>query len=504
MPGRYSEGHDELQVLESLNEALYIIDADGCIQFCNAALAQLTGYPAETLLGRPSLDLYAPEDRSAVLDRRTRAFQGEPVPSLLEATLLRHDGARLPVELSLTSLRREGQVVGRVAAVRNISARKHAEAALRASEERFRLLVEGVQDYAIYLLDPEGRIGTWNLGAERIKGYTAAEVLGRPFSRFFPPDEQARGTPARLLEQAAREGHFVGEGWRVRKDGSRFWASVVITALREADGQVRGFAKVTRDITERRAAEQALEAAKEQLERRVAERTAALQVVNTRLEASLQEKEVLLKEIHHRVKNNLQVVLSLLSMQSATVQNPAIHDFVQESERRIQAMALVHETLYRGSNLAELSLAAYVEALGQQLARSYGVDPGRIIVQSQVEGVVLPLDTAMPCGLILSELLSNCLKHAFPGGAVGDVTVTLTHAAAHLTLRVSDSGCGFPEHLDFRHTESLGLQLVCALTEQLEGTIALERDGGTTFTVTFPLPNGPPPVEESAGGLTHV
>jgi PAS domain S-box-containing protein len=501
MPGRYTVGHDEIQVLKSLSEALYVIDTDGRIQFCNAALAELTGYPADVLLGRPSLDLYAPEDRPTVLDRRTRAFQGEPVPRLLEATFLRHDGARLPIELSLTSLRREGRVVGRVAVVRDISARKQAEAALRASEERFRLLVEGVQDYAIYLLDREGRIATWNTGAERIKGYTAAEVLGRPFSRFFPPDEQTRGTPARLLAQAAREGHYVGEDWHIRKDGSRFWASFVITALHDAHGELQGFAKVTRDITERREAEQALEAANEQLEHRVAERTAELQALNTRLEASLREKEVLLKEIHHRVKNNLQVVSSLLSMQSATVQNPAVHDFVQESERRIQAMALVHATLYQGSDVAHFQLAAYVEALSQQLARAYGVDPGRIILQSQVEGVVLPPDTAIPCGLILSELLSNCLKHAFPGGAVGDVSVTLTNTADHLALRVSDNGCGFPEHLDFRHTESLGLQLVCALTEQLQGTIALERDGGTAFTVTVPLPSGPEGGEPSAGAL---
>jgi PAS domain S-box-containing protein len=488
MPRRETGAPDEIHVLESLNEALYIIDADGRIQFCNAALAQLTGYPAETLLGRLPLDLFAPEDRPAVLDRRTRAFQGEPEPSLLEATLLRHDGARLPVELSLTGLRRAGQVVGRVAVVRDISGRKHAEAALRASEERFRLLVDGVQDYAIYLLDTEGRIVTWNTGAERIKGYTAAEVLGRPFHRFFPPDERARGTPARLLAQATRDGHYVGEGWRVRKDGSQFWASVVITALREADGGLHGFAKVTRDITERRTAEQALEAANAALEHRVAERTAELQALNTRLEASLKEQEVLLKEIHHRVKNNLQVVSSLLSMQSKTAQNPAVHDFMHEAERRIRAMALVHQTLYQGGDVAQFRLAAYVAALSQQLAHAYGVDPRRLVLQMQVEGVILPPETAMPCGLILSELLSNCLKHAFPGGAVGDVTVTLTHTADHLTLRVRDRGCGFPEHLDFRHTESVGLHLVCMLTKQLEGIIALERDGGTTFTVTFPLP----------------
>lgn len=499
MPGRDTVGHDEFQVLEGLNEALYIIDADGRIQFCNAALAQLTGYPAEALLGRPSIDLYAPEDRPAVLDRRTRAFQGEPVPSLLEATLICHDGVRRPVELSLSSLRREGPVVRRVVVVRNISARKQAETVLRASEERFRLLVESVQDYAIYLLDPEGRIVTWNMGAERIKGYAAAEVLGRPFQQFFPPDERERGTPARLLAQAARDGHAVGEGWRLRKDGSLFWASFVLTALHAAHGELRGFSKVTRDVTERHEAEQALAAANAQLEHRVAERTAELQRLNIQLEASLQEKEVLLKEIHHRVKNNLQVVLSLLSLQSHAVDDPRVLSFFQESERRIYAMTLVHETLYETGDLGRVDLAPYVPMLSAQLMRAYGVDAGRIAVRLHVDEGTLPLEMAVPCGLILSELLSNCFKHAFPDEHIGDITVTLTHEANCVTLSVRDSGCGVPESLDVRNTESLGFQLVGALTDQLQGTLTLERHGGTAVTLTFPLPNGPRGEAPSAG-----
>jgi PAS domain S-box-containing protein len=499
MPGRDMLGYDEFQVLEDLHEALYIIDADGHIRFCNAALGHLTGYPAEAWLGRPSLDLYAPEDRPAVLERRTRAFRAEPVPRLLEATLLRHDGARLPVELSVTSLRREGRVVGRVAVVRDVSARQQAEAALRTSEERFRLLVDGVQDYAIYLLDPDGRIVTWNTGAERIKGYTAAEVLGRPFSRFFPPEEQARGTPAQLLAQAAEDGHYVGEGWRVRQDGSRFWASVVITALRAADGRLRGFAKVTRDITERRAAEEALAAANAQLEDRVAARTAELQTLNARLQASLREKEVLLKEINHRVKNNLQVVSSLLALQHDTIKDPRALRSLRESERRIQAMALVHETLYETSDLGRANLGPYIPTLSSQLMRAYGVTSDRIAVHLHVDEVKLPLDAAVPCGLIVSELLSNCFKHAFPEGHAGEVTVTLTREADGIKLCVQDSGCGLPADLDVGNMESLGFQLVSALSEQLQGTLTLERDGGTAVTLTFPFPDEPGYEEPSAG-----
>jgi PAS domain S-box-containing protein len=499
MPGQDMGEDDARQMLEDLNEALYLIDANGHIQFCNAALGQLTGYPAEALLGHPSLDLYAPEDRPVVLERRTRAFQDAPVPRVLEATLLRHDGARVPVELSVTSLRRGARVVRRVAVVRDISARKQAETALRASEERFRLLVDTVQDYAIYLLDPDGRIATWNTGAARIKGYTAAEVLGRPFSRFFPPEERSRGTPARLLAQAARDGHYVGEGWRVRKDGSRFWASVVITALYEADGRLRGFAKVTRDITERRAAEQALAAANAQLEYRVAARTAELQALNTRLQASLDEREVLLKEIHHRVKNNLQVVLSLLALHRDTMNDPRTLQFLQESERRIQAMALVHETLYETSDLGHVNLGLYIPTLSAQLRRAYAVETDRVAVHMQVADVKLPIETAVPCGLILSELLSNCFKHAFPAGQTGDVTVTLTPEADHIRLCVRDTGCGVPADLDVANTASLGFQLVGALTDQLQGTLKLDRVGGSAVTLTFPFPDRPEHEAPSAG-----
>jgi PAS domain S-box-containing protein len=344
--------------------------------------------------------------------------------------------------------------------------------------------VDGVQDYAIYLLDPEGRIVTWNPGAERVKGYSAAEVLGRPFARFFPPEEQARGAPARLLARAAEDGHYVGEGWRVRQDGSQFWASVVITALRAADGRLRGFAKVTRDITERHTAETALAAAHAQLEARVAARTAELQ-------ASLQEKEVLLKEIHHRVKNNLQVVSSLLGLQHDTIQDPRALRFFRESERRIQAMALVHETLYETSDFGRVNLALYLPMLSAQLRGAYGVTPDRVAVHLHVAEVRLPLDTAVPCGLIVSELLANCFKHAFPEGHTGAVTLTLTREADGIRLCVQDTGCGLPADLDIGHTESLGFQLVSALADQLQGTLTLARDGGTTVTLTFPFPDEP-------------
>jgi PAS domain S-box-containing protein len=344
--------------------------------------------------------------------------------------------------------------------------------------------VEGVQDYAIYMLDPTGHIVSWNAGTERIKGYTAQQILGEHFSRFYTPENITQGLPA-------REGRFKAEGWRVRRDGSRFWADVVITALYDAAGELRGFAKVTRDSTERRKGEQALEQARIDLEHKVAERTAELQ-------ASLQEKEVLLKEIHHRVKNNLQVISSLISLQSYSIEAPDVLALFQESQRLINSIALVHETLYQTGDLARVNLARYIPTLSAQLMDAYAVDARRIALRLDVEAVTLPLDLAVPCGLVLNELLSNGFKHAFPGEQAGDITVALTQEAGGVRLMVRDNGCGFPEHLDFRGTESSGLQLVCALTEQLQGTITLERNAGTTFTVTFKLPGDLVGVEAEA------
>jgi PAS domain S-box-containing protein len=188
------------------------------------------------------------------------------VPSIYEIELVRKDGSVVPVEARSRFIRdREGKPISILATHRDITVRKRTEEALRESEERFRLLVENVQDYAIFLLDAAGRIITWNRGAERIKGYRAAEILGQHFSRFYPREAQAQGKPAWQLQVAAAEGRLEDEGWRVRKNGEQFWANVVITALYDERGTVRGLVKVTRDMTERKRAEEEKQKLQEQL-----------------------------------------------------------------------------------------------------------------------------------------------------------------------------------------------------------------------------------------------
>jgi two-component sensor histidine kinase len=205
-----------------------------------------------------------------------------------------------------------------------------------------------------------------------------------------------------------------------------------------------------------------------------------------RIQASLQEKEVLLQEIHHRVKNNLQVISSLLNLQANRLEEPRALDALRDSRSRVRSMALVHEKLYQSPDLARIDFADYTRALTRSLFSSYQAHPQGIAVRSQIDDVFLSIDRAIPCGLILSELVSNALKHAFPDGRSGEITIGLHVQEGNKVLTVADNGVGLPAEIDVQHRGSLGLQLVNTLTTQLDGTLTLDREGGTTFKVTFP------------------
>jgi len=205
-----------------------------------------------------------------------------------------------------------------------------------------------------------------------------------------------------------------------------------------------------------------------------------------KIKQSLLEKEILLQETHHRVKNNMQIISSLLNLQSTYIKDRTCTKILKDSQNRIRAMALVHEKLYSSDNLANINFNEYVTALTQNLFHSYGVNTGRIKLKLETEKIPFDIDTAIPCGLIINELVSNAIKHAFPDGKEGEIVITLRSRDESIDLIISDNGIGIPDIIDFRTTESLGLHLVTILVEdQLEGGIVLDRTTGTVFQITF-------------------
>ena len=240
--------------------AIYMLDRDGRVTTWNPGAEQFKGYIAAEIIGQNFSTFFTPEDREAGLPQKALATALAEGRFEAEGWRVRKDGSRFYVNAVLDPIYDpDGHHVGFAKITRDITAKREQERALFESEQRFRMLVQGVRDYAIYMLDTDGRITNWNAGAEAIKGYTADEIIGEHFSRFYTPEDLERGEPQFALETALREGKYSREAWRVRKDGSLFWASIVLDPIFDETGQHVGFAKITRDITDQKKAQEELE-----------------------------------------------------------------------------------------------------------------------------------------------------------------------------------------------------------------------------------------------------
>ena len=345
--------------------------------------------------------------------------------------------------------------------MRDITNRKRAEKALRESEGQFRLFVASVQDYAMFQMDLGGKITSWNPGVENLLGYAEQEFIGQPAARLYTPEDVASGEAGNELETARTAGSAIDERWHVRKDGSRFFASGVLTAIHDESGQLRGFAKIMRDIT-------------------------ASQRIGEQLRSSLKEKETLLKEIHHRVKNNLQVITSLLKLQSDFIRDAHSLSLFEEMYGRVRSIAAIHEMLYRSDNLARLDFGAYLQKVTQDLFAFYKVDTQKTRLRMNIRhAAYLDISQAVPCGLIVNELITNSLKHAFVDSRPALVHVSLEGDEDRFVLTVADNGIGLPADLDPHQTVSMGLQLVNLLVDQLQATLTIDRNQGTRFSIAF-------------------
>ena len=334
-------------------------------------------------------------------------------------------------------------------------------AALKESENRFRTTFE-LAGTGIVQGSLDGRFTRMNRRFCQIVGYTPDELLDLGFQDLTHPDDLE---DEMVMLRSIIDGEvdtYAMEKRYLRKDSTVVWVNLVVTVVRDETGAPDHFIGVIDDITERRRSQQFLQ-------------------------SSLAEKEVLLREIHHRVKNNMQVISSLLNLQSHGAEDERLVRLFEESQNRVRAMALIHEILYENSNLARIELGEYVSKLATSLIRMYGTDSGRVDLNIKASGVTLEIDDTMPCGLVINELLSNSLKYAFPDGKNGEIRIEASReGAGPLVLRVSDDGIGIPEEIDYRNTETMGMRLVTGLVEsQLGGRVSLDRTHGTCFTITF-------------------
>jgi PAS domain S-box-containing protein len=431
-------------ILETALDAIVLIDQQGKIQEWNPAAHKIFGYTRNQALGKSPDDLIVPPRIWEIYHDGLTQYLMTGVGSLIgrpiELALKRADGSEFAAELSISRNVMEDPPRC-TAIVRDITDRKRAEAALRESEERYRTLVEDVKDYAIYMLNPEGRVTTWNAGAERITGYSATEIIGQPYSVFFPPEDVKHKVPEQLLKRAELEGRADYDGERVRKDGRRIWMQGIITALRDDSGKLRGFSKVTHDVTQQREAEEQIRQLNEQLEQRVIERTAQLVAANKELEA-----------FSYSISHDLRAPLLRICGFVDILQAEAATELGETSLRHLQTIA---EGARQMSSLIDALLD--FSRMGRAEMRHETVDLARLVEEARrelhhdLEGrdivwQIGPLPDSRGDPLMLRQvvinLLSNALKYS-RARQPAKIEIGATAGPGETVYFVRDNGAGF-------------------------------------------------------------
>jgi PAS domain S-box-containing protein len=493
------EGRYRLLIEAVTDYAIYLLDPSGVVATWNPGARRFKGYAANEIIGQHFSRFYTEDDKKIGLPARALETAKREGKFEAEGWRVRKDGSRFWAYVVIDPIRdHSGQVIGFAKITRDLTERKAAEQVLHRSEEQFRLLVQGVSDYAIYLLDLEGKVTNWNLGAQRIKGYFANEIIGQHFSRFYTDEDRAAGVPQKALETARRDGRFEKEAWRIRKDGSRFWAHVVIDAIRDDDGNTIGYAKITRDITERKKAEEELEKARE------------FSLQAQKLEAIGQ----LTGGIAHDFNNLLMAILGSLEL---------LRKRLPDDSKSIALLENAAQGAQRGTTLTKRMLA---------FARNYELDKEAIDIPTLVHGMKdlversigpsFNIETRFPLSLNLVEADANQLELALlnlslnardamaDGGdivlAAREENIPAGHrsgleAGRYIRLSVTDTGEGMDQETLLRATEpffttkgvgkgtGLGLSMVHGFAEQSGGRFILhsQKGAGTTAELLLPV-----------------
>ena len=490
---------ERLQLLvSSINDyAIYMLDPDGFVTSWNAGAERFKGYTAKEIVGKHFSLFYTEEDRDSGLPARALQTAMREGKFEAEGWRVRKDGSRFWAHVVIDPvLDSAGRHVGFAKITRDVTERKATEERLRESEERFRLLVQGVTDYAIYMLSPEGIVTNWNSGAERIKGYAEEEILNTHFSRFHTPEDRALGLPAQSLRIAAEQGRYEREGWRVRKDGSRFWAHVVIDAIHDEKGKLIGYAKVTRDITEKKKAEEEL-----------ARADAAL-FQSQKMEAIGQ----LTGGVAHDFNNLLGVLASGLDVLTTSSRTPAEARMIESMRRAVerganltqQLLSFARQQPLRTDRLRIDNLISNFEPVLQRAGQS-NID---FRVQLQANDVAVNIDAARFEAALLNLVVNA--RDAMPDGgtltirsesvALADKEIGSLPDGTYVKVSVCDTGCGMPEDVTRRAFEpffttkeigkgtGLGLSQVYGFITQSGGDVTLESRVGAGTTIALYLP----------------
>ncbi len=456
------ESEDKYRRLTESVPAAIFIYSDNRFIYGNEYSVKITGYSVEEMIGKHFWELVHPDQRDDVIKMGAERLKGKVVQTRYDIKIIDKSGCEKWLDYSGTLINYLGKpaVLG---IAYDISEHKKTREALIESELKYRTLVENMSEVILYV-DNSDRILFANDNVTEMFGYDKAELAGH-FAGELLVDGEYRNI---MNDRIKLRRHGFTDRFEVKmrkKSGESLWVEISSAPLKDNSGKLIGSIGIYSDISERKTYE------------------------NT-IESSLQQKDLLLKEIHHRVKNNLQIISSLIKLQSSHVKDKEIHSLFAESQNRIKTMALIHEKLYRSKDISVIEFYDYIKNLVDSLYASYGISPDRVKAKIEFRSIYLDIDTAIPCGLIINELVSNCLKYAFPNLMKGNIFIDLTEQNdIEYKMIIKDNGAGIPENIDFNNSASLGLKLVKILSEQLGGNVELIRENGTEFRILFKKAN---------------
>ena len=447
-------------LFENATDLIQSVDYQGKILFVNNSWKETLGYTDEEIKKINIFDIISDEKKEHCLEIFGKIFRGEKFENV-EVGFITKEGKEIIAEGNISVKHEDGKPISTRGIFRNVTANRIARNKLIEKEERLSAIINNTEDL-ILSIDNKYKIIEFNQAVEKLikKRYGKTVVPGMSVFETVNPELIERFT---AIYENVFKGKLYHEVFTAEEQGTTAYFETFYNPIKNAQGKITGIAIFSQDITAR-------------------------EVNERKVKLALNEKEILLKEVHHRVKNNLQVVSSILSLQSAYVEDEKILMILAESQNRIKSMSFIHEALYQTKDFSYIDFKEYILNLSNNLIHSYQIYGNLVDLALNVEKVLLNLDQAIPCGLIVNELFSNALKYAFEPNKAGNITIALTHNSKdEIKLIVKDNGKGLPNNFDFRKTESLGLQLVTTLVEQIDGTVNCEtkKGMGTAFIIEF-------------------